>query len=316
MTHENPSMSNRAEPADRTAVSFVIRARNAESDLRVLLPILRGQDYPEGCVEIVVVDNESSDRTVDVARAAGAIVVSISDAEWSWGRALNRGIEASRGDIVVALSADAHPVDRGWISAMVPHFSNPRVAVVYGRQVPREDAPLDEWARVVRTFPSTDLDWTQAPDGGGRPEGLVASNSCAAMRRSVWRRIPIPENVAAEEWPWMRQALHEGFIGCYRAHPAVHHSHREPIGRAAVRDYDLLLRGAEVRRSGFGVSTALRAGVSVAKRRLLSALVPGSGVRRRIAGLVALPRDCAVFVWIGLHIARGMSIEDARRRWW
>src|SRR5215469_8389420 len=57
--------------------------------------------------ELVVCDNNSTDRTGDLARAAGATVV--FEAVNQIARARNRGAETARGDWFIFVDADSHP---------------------------------------------------------------------------------------------------------------------------------------------------------------------------------------------------------------
>ncbi|GHO42315.1 glycosyltransferase family 2 protein [Ktedonospora formicarum] len=76
-------------------VAIVIPALNEEDALRHMLP-----EIPPHLAEwIIVVDNDSSDHTADVAREAGAIVV--SEAVRGYGRACYAGLQT-------ALSLGAH----------------------------------------------------------------------------------------------------------------------------------------------------------------------------------------------------------------
>jgi len=58
-------------------------------------------------VELIVCDNNSTDRTAEVARAAGAKV--IFEPINQIGRARNRGAEAATGDWLIFIDADSHP---------------------------------------------------------------------------------------------------------------------------------------------------------------------------------------------------------------
>src|SRR5438105_2366417 len=57
--------------------------------------------------ELIVSDNNSTDRTSEIARAAGAKVV--FEPVNQIGRARNRGAEAASGDWLIFVDADSHP---------------------------------------------------------------------------------------------------------------------------------------------------------------------------------------------------------------
>ena len=85
-----------------TTVSFVVPTRNSARTITACVNSLRAQAYPD--VEIVVVDNESTDGTADRARLAGADLVVIAGPERCAQR--NRGSADSHGDIVVFIDSD------------------------------------------------------------------------------------------------------------------------------------------------------------------------------------------------------------------
>jgi dolichol-phosphate mannosyltransferase len=90
-------------------VSVVIPARDEERRLGACLAGLAGD---RDVLEVLVVDDRSRDRTADVARAHGARVVKGAELPPGWvGKpwALQQGLEAARGDVVVALDADTRP---------------------------------------------------------------------------------------------------------------------------------------------------------------------------------------------------------------
>lgn len=98
-----------------TRISIVIPVLNDATSLRLSLPaILR--ETQGGEAEIIVIDNGSSDDTVDVARTLGARVLLEHQYPGSPYSARNRGIEVSSGTVVVLLDATCVP-QPGWLKA-------------------------------------------------------------------------------------------------------------------------------------------------------------------------------------------------------
>jgi glycosyltransferase involved in cell wall biosynthesis len=128
---------------DAVRFSVVVPAYNEADDLPGTLRSLRAQDFP-GPVEVIVVDNGSTDGTAAVARACGARVVTEPVAGVC--RARHRGTLAARGEIVVSTDADTvHPPD--WLTRLDRHFrADPAVVAVAG---PCRYADPPWWAAVV-----------------------------------------------------------------------------------------------------------------------------------------------------------------------
>ena len=295
----DPTTASRSNPG-RVRLSVVIRARNAESDLSELLPILRAQQGI-GELQIVLVDNASTDRSAQIAREHGAEVVPLPDRDWSWGHALNVGFAHALGTFVAVLSADASPIGSAWARDMIRRFDEPRIAVAYGRQRPRPDAPLDEWCRVAALFPESDRTWTADDVRGRAIPDLIASNSCAVYRREDWERVPFERNIPSEERPWCLAVLARGRHVVYAGNPSVHHSHDEPRRRMALRILDVSTRGE--RPTALAV---LRMMARFARTRCMHALRADAGARRRLRGIAALPGDAGAILVMGLRLSRGM----------
>lgn len=96
-------------PRDAAGVSVVIPARDEE---RRLGPCLEALAAEAGAAEVIVVDDGSRDATAQLARRLGATVVAGSEPPPGWvGKpwALQQGVEAATGEIVVCLDADTRP---------------------------------------------------------------------------------------------------------------------------------------------------------------------------------------------------------------
>jgi hypothetical protein len=101
-------------------LSFVIPVRNdatrLASCLQSIADAARSAAIP---VEMIVVDNDSRDRSAEVARAAGATVV--EDPVSSVAELRNRGASLARGEILAFVDAD-HVLDVDWVAAAVRLF--------------------------------------------------------------------------------------------------------------------------------------------------------------------------------------------------
>ncbi len=82
-------------------VSVTIPTRNAEKYIALCLESIRNQTYPY--IEVIVVDDYSRDRTVDIAREFGARVIRVRAGR---SEARNIGAKNSRGEFILSIDAD------------------------------------------------------------------------------------------------------------------------------------------------------------------------------------------------------------------
>ena len=80
--------------------TVVVRAKDEAASIGRTLDLVAGQTAD---AQVVVVDSGSSDDTVGIARRAGAEVIEIPAASFTYGGALNTGAEAARAAAVAAL---------------------------------------------------------------------------------------------------------------------------------------------------------------------------------------------------------------------
>lgn len=111
-------------------VSVIIPVYNAQEHLPGLLTALRDQSYPASRREIIIVDNGSTDRSVEIIQSFGSAQCLIEDSVRSSYAARDKGIGAARGEVFAFTDADAVPrpdwLEKG-IECMVRHNA-PRVA--------------------------------------------------------------------------------------------------------------------------------------------------------------------------------------------
>ena len=112
--------------------SVIIPAFNEEKVIATTVARILNSDYRE--LEIIVVDDGSSDRTAEIVRARfgdDARVILVSIPNGGKAKALNTGLSRAKGDVVVALDADTE-FDRDTISRLVRWFADPSIGAVAG----------------------------------------------------------------------------------------------------------------------------------------------------------------------------------------
>jgi len=109
-------------------LTVVIPCLNEEEGIQKVL-----SELPSFVDEVIVVDNNSTDRTAEVALAKGAIV--IKEVNRGYGRAYKRGFSSATGDIIVTLDGDhSYPVDA--ISYLVEAFLHCQVDFLSASRLP------------------------------------------------------------------------------------------------------------------------------------------------------------------------------------
>lgn len=160
-------------------ISVVIPARNEAQRLAECIEPLRGAP---GVREVIVVDDQSSDATADIAREHGANVVRGAPLPPGWvGKiwALQQGIEAATGDVIVTLDADARP-SSSLPSAAVAALQ--RSGAVLGTVAPRfrTTSNAAQWLHAAML---TSLVYRHAAGSGRADASSVANGQCMVFRR-------------------------------------------------------------------------------------------------------------------------------------
>ncbi len=110
-------------------VSVIVPAMNAAATLADCLLALRAQTLPKERVEVIVVDDGSTDKTAAIAAKYRAHVVQIANAGPAVAR--NRGVEVAMGSILVFTDADCAP-EPVFLEEMLRPFEDADVVATKG----------------------------------------------------------------------------------------------------------------------------------------------------------------------------------------
>ncbi len=164
-------------------VSAVIVNWNTRDLLQECLESLRDHAPRESSLEVVVVDNGSTDGSVELVRSEwpGA-VLSVNQANEGFQKATNRGIRMSRGRHLLLINADAH-LTAGAIEVMADRLESDPSAAVVGPRLVYGDRSFQRWTA------------GRAPDLASVASYILFAErfSAAAARRSLFLSSDVRE---------------------------------------------------------------------------------------------------------------------------
>ena len=205
--------------ADLPRVSIVIPARNEEEQIPTLLKSLLDVDYPTELLQIVIANDQSTDRTREVAlsyaerfdyRFEICEVRDEPDVNLRLKtRALCQGLDRAAGEIILMTDADC-VIPPNWVRSMASYFT-PHVGMVCGTIIPGDSAEAGGWVRRFET-----LDWlfllgsSSGLAGRGHPKGLIGNNF--SVRRSTYHRLGTYRSIERTD-PYDDLALMKAVLG-------------------------------------------------------------------------------------------------------
>ena len=282
-------------------ISVIIPTMNAEVFMKSLLDALFQQTLlPD---EVIVVDSESTDQTVEICRMYPMVrVISILRKDFDHGQTRDMALRQSKGDIVVFMTHDALPADKYFLENLINYLkTDPRMAVVSGRQLARDDATIME--RLVREFNYPPKSNTRSKKDVSKYgiKTYYCTDVCAAYRRDVYLRLggfeyPLKTN---EDMFYAAKAVNAGYKVGYAANAMVIHSHNFTFKQQYDRNY---VQGFEIEkhRALLGNVSANSEGIKMIKNVSFNLLKKGN-----VMGFVRFGFDC---------IARAKGNRDGKKQ--
>lgn len=176
----HPPLEASAPPAG-VSVSVVVPARDEAERIG---PCLEGLAADPDLLEVIVVDDRSSDGTAAVARAtsdARVRVIEGSEPPAGWiGKpwALQQGLEAATGDVLVCVDADTRP--RAGLAGALAALAQEQTWVTAGTRFVCETAG----ERLLHPAMLASLVYRYGPgDSDPPPPRILANGQCTAVRR-------------------------------------------------------------------------------------------------------------------------------------
>jgi rhamnosyltransferase len=220
-------------------ISICIPTYNAGNNWRLTLESIKDQN-----LEIenkAIIDSQSKDDTVKIAKEYGFEVIYISPANFDHGLARQKLAELfPNTNITVFLTQDAILATTNSIQNLVTSFNNPDVGLAYGRQLPHKNAkPLEIHLRQFNYPEKSNIRSFEDKDTLGF-KVFFCSNSFAAYRKSALREVGgFPEgSIMGEDAIVSAKMLSRGYKIAYVSEAKAYHSHSYTLKEEFKRYFD------------------------------------------------------------------------------
>jgi rhamnosyltransferase len=196
-------------------VSIIIRTYNEERWIAHCLGAIFSQDF-DG-IEVILVDNNSTDHTVEVAKRY-PITTIVSIDKFLPGKAINDGVRASTGKYIVCISAHCIPKDKQWLKNLYSNFNGDgKIAGVYGRQLPLSYTSDADTRDLLITF---------GQDRKVQIKDYFFHNANSMLPRTILDKFPFDEDATnIEDRIWGKAVIEAGYNIIYDPSASVYHYH-------------------------------------------------------------------------------------------
>ncbi len=202
---------------NKPLVSIVIPAHNEQKYIRDCLKSLKNQTYSP--IEIIVVDNASTDKTNVIAREEGVSVVYEANPGVCYAR--QSGTQKANGEIIVSTDADT-VFHKNWINNIVDTFEKyPDAVAVGGTFVLDDDAPW--WGNFIFTDIVFGIIKT-IYNINGKAGNLFGSNT--AFKKEAWEGYDTKLTQGGDEVVLLRQLRKKGRVVFIFDNPVITSSRR------------------------------------------------------------------------------------------
>lgn len=195
---------------------IVIRTKNEDRWIKATLDKIFSQKYQN--FKIIIVDNYSSDRTLEIIKRYSLKVFKIK--KFLPGKALNYPIKKIKSKFVVCLSAHCIPSNNKWLGNLIkPLKQDNKVAAVYGKQMPMFNSNDQNFRDLKIIFGN---------DRKIQKKDYFFHNANSAIRRSLLIDYPFSNtatNIEDRLWAKTILDLNKKYKIIYEPTAAVFHHH-------------------------------------------------------------------------------------------
>lgn len=208
-------------------VSIIVPAYNAQRTMSLCIESLLAVNYPKDRLEIIIVDNNSTDQTADIIKQYPVTYMLEDEIQTSYA-ARNRAIRHAKGEILAFTDSDCI-ADPDWIQEGVKPFSDPSVVGVSGNvHSYKPEHYIERYQDRKKLF---DRGSVMSDEALARKRAVIITAN-AFYRRDLFDRIGMFEHRYTgggdKEFSFRIQHGNHGKL-VYRPQAIVYHKHRTTL---------------------------------------------------------------------------------------
>ena len=185
--------TTRSSQQNNTFVSIIIPARNEEATIGALLESIKNQTYPKDLFEVLVIDDFSTDKTLQVVLpflSENIKLISLCDYIQE-GRinsykkkAIETGISLCKGELIITTDADCM-VKKDWLKTIVSFYEIQKPAMIVMPVV------INKVSTPIQLFQSLDFMCLQGITGGAVNKGFhgMCNGANLAYTKKIFYKV-------------------------------------------------------------------------------------------------------------------------------
>lgn len=190
--HELKQLVESTPTDSAVGITVLIRTKNDAAEIGQIMDDIRAnQQYFSGPVQVVLVDTESSDDTLAIAKRYDKFfevsVVPIKQLEFDYATSLNVGFAAAKHGLVFTLVGHSSLTNKLTLAAGGLYGGKPELAGGFCYPMPNRNASLTERLAIGFSRPAAMLT-KPASLLDKEIMGMMGAN-CSLVRRAVWKKL-------------------------------------------------------------------------------------------------------------------------------
>lgn len=218
------------------SVGVILLTLNAEKHLsHCLKPLIDSSLKPK----ILIVDSQSSDQTLQIAKTHEIEVLTVNRSDFNHGMTREFARRQLKTDIVVFVTVDAYAVDSSSLEKLILPLVNGTASLAYGRQLPHQGADFFEAFPREFNYPNKSEIRCIADIPSKGPLTYFFSDSFSAYLNSALDEIGgFKKVVLGEDTLAAAELIKKGHKLAYVAEAKVRHSHGYSLKQEFCRYFD------------------------------------------------------------------------------
>lgn len=226
-------------------IDLVIPVYKPGEEFVQLLSKINGQSYP--IRKIILMNTEEkyweefAHKHKELEAYENLEIHHISKAQFDHGNTRNQGISYSDAEYILLMTQDALPENEFLVERLQNAFENPKVAVAYARQLPREECREAEKFTRSFNYPKDSKLKSKADIETMGIKAFFCSNVCAMYKRDVFDKLGgfTKRTIFNEDMIFAGNAIKADYLIAYVAEARVIHSHNYGNMEQFHRNFDL-----------------------------------------------------------------------------